>query len=880
MASEADDTIYVDIVARLDESKARDSVGKLKDQFKDAGHAINETMRETVWEPFRDAAKDYGRQVGEELKRGDVKEAMKDIGQTVGNTTNLIANMGDAFGVSLEGLRSGGSDLENLFHDIGTSADAIKDNLGGALDAFKNKDVATGLDGLAKALKEMGGPDATTVTGTIKTLADKTGDMATNLKNAGQEMHGFTESGEKGLPGLLNKLDHGAGAISAIVGTLIEAKEIFDYIGGGKNAWPTMPAPLPDHPFVGPQLPPTPVITVPGLPAPIGGVPGTPGLSTPPSVYPRGVTPPGGSGWPLPDLAPRDDGGGGDSDRGSGGAGFGGSGYGGGGGFGGLNLSTIPVAAQKYANDCIDASARIILSHSGVNMTEEQLESVIAPGGTIASQAAGMNRLDPAGGFMPMQGSGGSPEAMFAAIKASIDNGTGSILNVAPGSSLAGRTFGEGHFIAATGYNPDGTINLSDTAGGTRYSVSPADAYQATRGRGIVAGTGMGPAPYGAGGPMAVGAGFGQGGASGMPTGTQNNPVFVAPASSAGGAGGVGGVGGDAGGGMGSGPGGGGLGSILGGHFGGYGGSSLGSIAGNAITGYGQQFNPFRILSNAMGGRGGGGGTGLTGLLGGLAGGHGGMFGAGYGTPGGPGGGGPLPGLPSGVGAPGGLGGAHGALAGFGTPKPGEAQSQTQMGQGSGFGLTGGGLIGFAEQAPMAALQAGASGGGDMGIGAGAGAGAALAMAAINDFAVPEFDQAAKSVGQLASSAIAGIGETLSPSGESSSGWPMKLLGGLMGAQFSLPNVAGATAPPVQPKSGGGTGSGSGMDGDGFHVGGQADMAGNNGGQGTPTSGSGNGGTQQHFHGPVTVNNGPAVPAGAATTPGGAPSVHMAMQPA
>jgi hypothetical protein len=63
-------------------------------------------------------------------------------------------------------------------------------------------------------------------------------------------------------------------------------------------------------------------------------------------------------------------------------------------------------------------------------------------------------------------------------------------LNVAPGSSIAGRPFSEGHFIAVTGYNPDGTLNLSDTAGGTQYSVSPADAFQATRGRGIVAGGG------------------------------------------------------------------------------------------------------------------------------------------------------------------------------------------------------------------------------------------------------------------------------------------------------------------------------------------------------------------------------------------------------
>jgi hypothetical protein len=167
---------------------------------------------------------------------------------------------------------------------------------------------------------------------------------------------------------------------------------------------------------------------------------------------------------------------------------------------GGLNLATIPVAAQKYANDCIDASARIILSHSGTNMSEDQLKNVITPGGSIDSLAAGLNQLDPQGNFRAMQGSGGSQEAMFGAIKASIDNGTGSILNVAPGSSLAGHTFAPGHFIAATGYNPDGTINVSDTAGGRSYSVSQGDAFQATQGRGIVAGTGTGPPPAGGGG--------------------------------------------------------------------------------------------------------------------------------------------------------------------------------------------------------------------------------------------------------------------------------------------------------------------------------------------------------------------------------------------
>lgn len=179
---------------------------------------------------------------------------------------------------------------------------------------------------------------------------------------------------------------------------------------------------------------------------------------------------------------------------------------------GGLNLSTIPLAAQKYANDCIDASARLILSHSGVNMTEDQLEGVIAPGGTIGSQAAGLNKLLPAGQFMAMEGSGGSQQAMYAAIKASIDKGVGSILNVAPGSSIAGRPFSEGHFIAVTGYNADGTLNLSDTARGDRYSVTAADAFQATRGRGIVVGTGSGPGATSGGGPSFPVAGYSPGG--------------------------------------------------------------------------------------------------------------------------------------------------------------------------------------------------------------------------------------------------------------------------------------------------------------------------------------------------------------------------------
>lgn len=169
----------------------------------------------------------------------------------------------------------------------------------------------------------------------------------------------------------------------------------------------------------------------------------------------------------------------------------------------GLNMSTVEVSAQQFANNCISAAARIILSATDVVMSEVDIDQVIARGGSIDSLAAGLNQLNPEGKYVAMAGSGGSPDALYAAVKDSIDKGIGSVLNVAPGSSIGGTTFDFGHFIAITGYDPvTGQINLSDTADGSVYSVSAAEAFQASRGRGIVAGTGTGgnaPAPLGIG---------------------------------------------------------------------------------------------------------------------------------------------------------------------------------------------------------------------------------------------------------------------------------------------------------------------------------------------------------------------------------------------
>ena len=162
----------------------------------------------------------------------------------------------------------------------------------------------------------------------------------------------------------------------------------------------------------------------------------------------------------------------------------------------GINLATIPVAAQQYANNCINAAAQIILSADGVSLTQDALDNVIKRGGSINSLASGLNKINPSGGYVALEGSGGSPEALFEAVKNSVDRGVGSVLNVAPasagGGSIAGRSYAPGHFIAVTGYDPrTGKINLSDTGDGSMYSVTAAEAFRSSRGRGLVMGTGI-----------------------------------------------------------------------------------------------------------------------------------------------------------------------------------------------------------------------------------------------------------------------------------------------------------------------------------------------------------------------------------------------------
>lgn len=146
---------------------------------------------------------------------------------------------------------------------------------------------------------------------------------------------------------------------------------------------------------------------------------------------------------------------------------------------------------------------------------------------------------------------------------------------------------------------------------------------------------------------------------------------------------------------------------------------------------------------------------------------------------------------PAGLGTPG-FGGGGGAQPSQQGGQSGGPITQKPIGTGKGAGVSGGGIIGAAEQAGVAAAGV-----------AGFGAGGIAAQ-----MAEQEINLAVQKGSQLAYAAASAPLETLwlgggqmgAPSLQSPLfGWPGKILGSLIGQQTNLPNLAGATQPPKQP---------------------------------------------------------------------------------
>lgn len=132
-----------------------------------------------------------------------------------------------------------------------------------------------------------------------------------------------------------------------------------------------------------------------------------------------------------------------------------------------------------------------------------------------------------------------------------------------------------------------------------------------------------------------------------------------------------------------------------------------------------------------------------------------------------------------------------------GAKKPAKPQTTTPHGTGAGFKITGGGLIGFAEQLPGMAAQ----GAGGMFPGAGA---AGAAAAAAMQIGIQEANRAASYAGQVAGIlAIEAPLNTFSVRGNKGSNLakslPGKLAMGIVGNHNFSENMAGTTTPPLQP---------------------------------------------------------------------------------
>ena len=163
----------------------------------------------------------------------------------------------------------------------------------------------------------------------------------------------------------------------------------------------------------------------------------------------------------------------------------------------------------------------------------------------------------------------------------------------------------------------------------------------------------------------------------------------------------------------------------------------------------------------------------------------------------------------------GGPGGARPSTPGVGPTAVGGVAPPT--GQGPGFGITGGGLIGLAESLPSTAISMAITGamaaaytGGavtDYGIqgfeggGSVAGSVAGSVISAAINIGMEEANRAIGFAGQAAGIGVSGLMETFLPAGGSElaqNNWVTRILGGIVGARPVLPNLSGKAASAQQ----------------------------------------------------------------------------------
>jgi hypothetical protein len=97
--------------------KSGNLTGKLKD-------AIVPGLRE-IGNDLQSSAGTWGRGIADSLRSGDIEGATTDIGTAVLNTTDLISNIGETFGLQLDGVRDFGQNTATTLSEVGTDVQGV-----------------------------------------------------------------------------------------------------------------------------------------------------------------------------------------------------------------------------------------------------------------------------------------------------------------------------------------------------------------------------------------------------------------------------------------------------------------------------------------------------------------------------------------------------------------------------------------------------------------------------------------------------------------------------------------------------------------------------------------------------------------------------------
>jgi hypothetical protein len=268
------------------------------------GGALKDLGKES-FDELKKGAKEWGTQVANEVKSGNVKGAFSDVGDVVENTTSMLNTLSKTVGVNLDSVENFGRDTATTLDKVGGGIQTWVDRVTGGVKDVKtfadtvkgigSGDAASRLDATGRALglladntKKLTGTDISGFTRPLQDITDSASGVA-NVAASLKEIKGL--GGVGGAAGAAEKFGlaglgaggFGLGAVGgvAVLGAAVIA--VLESIPAEKyGEWMRGRAAKPAEVDTGPPPP-----TQPQMAAAAAAVPPTPGL------------PPEGTSWQL-----------------------------------------------------------------------------------------------------------------------------------------------------------------------------------------------------------------------------------------------------------------------------------------------------------------------------------------------------------------------------------------------------------------------------------------------------------------------------------------------------------------------------------------------------------------------------------------------------